>query len=680
MGAESPNQLTTAAGAVFLSYASQDALAAQRICASLRSAGIEVWFDQSELRGGDAWDQSIRKQIKSCALFLPIISKHTHERAEGYFRLEWKLAVDRSHLIMTNKAFLVPVVIDETPDDDENVPDKFREVQWTRLGAGETPPEFVRRIRQLLSGEAGLAPTVARKPPTVASGKHSRLKPAWLGVTVVLAAVAAYFLVEKPWIAKSTPLAKPAAPAETPVGFAPPPHSIAVLPFVNMSGDKEQEYFSDGVSEELINALSHIASLHVIARTSSFSFKGQQVEIGTIARKLNVAAILEGSIRRDRDKVRITVQLINTLNGFHIWSEDYDRDLKHMLSLQTEIATTVARELRARLLGDEATKIQSGGTKNPAAYDAYLRAEQLFPIADSETQWRSVAATFDEAINLDPDYAAAYAGRAVALIDILVATGSAEIRQTLRDRAQMSAKQAVALAPGYGYGHSALGFVRALGFFDFQGAAPEVERAIALDPGNARIQQFYATFNHWLGHAERAIAAQQLAVRLDPRSYRIRFNLALILHDARRYSEAQAALADAEAIKPEGKDIPVLRAEIMNALGRSDDARRFCGAATAMPEGDRHECLALAMHALGDLDAAERELAALRHMEGDARAFDYAGIYVQWGRTKDALTWLAVAERLRDPDLLDLRVSWRLDPLRNEPVFQALERRMNWPP
>src|SRR6516164_4488241 len=162
MGAESLKPASILTGAVFLSYASQDADAARQICDALRAASIEVWFDQSELRGGDAWDQSIRRQIKSCALFLPIISKHTHERAEGYFRLEWKLAVDRSHLIMANKAFLMPVVIDQTADDDENVPDKFREVQWTRLPAGETHPEFTARIAHLLTPESKI--TSARQP------------------------------------------------------------------------------------------------------------------------------------------------------------------------------------------------------------------------------------------------------------------------------------------------------------------------------------------------------------------------------------------------------------------------------------------------------------------------------------------------------------------------------------
>ncbi len=146
--------------AAFLSYASEDAPAAERICAALRAAGIEVWFDRSELRGGDAWDSAIRRQIKSCALFIPLISANSHSRAEGYFRLEWKLAVDRSHLMATDRAFIVPVVIDATPDSDDRVPDRFREVQWMRLPGGETPPAFVERIQRLLS-----LPSTARASP-----------------------------------------------------------------------------------------------------------------------------------------------------------------------------------------------------------------------------------------------------------------------------------------------------------------------------------------------------------------------------------------------------------------------------------------------------------------------------------------------------------------------------------
>src|SRR5262249_43588232 len=151
MQGDSAQLVSTPTGAVFLSYASQDAEEASRICSALRAGGIEVWLDQSELRGGDAWDRQIREQIHDCRLFIALISAHTEARDEGYFRREWKLAVDRTHDMLEKKTFLLPVAIDATPERGAAVPDKFHEVQWTRLPGGETPPEFVARIRRLLS-------------------------------------------------------------------------------------------------------------------------------------------------------------------------------------------------------------------------------------------------------------------------------------------------------------------------------------------------------------------------------------------------------------------------------------------------------------------------------------------------------------------------------------------------
>ena len=159
--------------AVFLSYASEDAAAAQRICAALRAAGIVVWFDQSELRGGDVWDAAIKQQIKACALFLPIISAHTCARAEGYFRFEWKLAVDRTHLMAADKAFLVPVVIDVINDADARVPDKFREVHWTRSTGSETSPAFVDRVLQLLSPDKHVTAAPTGAPVGAASSTEA---------------------------------------------------------------------------------------------------------------------------------------------------------------------------------------------------------------------------------------------------------------------------------------------------------------------------------------------------------------------------------------------------------------------------------------------------------------------------------------------------------------------------
>src|ERR1700736_5158785 len=185
--------VTEASHAIFLSYASQDAEAAQRICETLGAAGIEVWFDKSELRGGDAWDQSIRKQIKTCALFLPVISHTTHDRREGYFRLEWKLAVDRCHLMDADMAFLLPVVIDDTRDDDERVPERFREVQWTQLSGGVTPAAFVERVQRLLPGRLSQKPTgTASAAVRVSAAPTARnpLRISWRSKAALLAAIA----------------------------------------------------------------------------------------------------------------------------------------------------------------------------------------------------------------------------------------------------------------------------------------------------------------------------------------------------------------------------------------------------------------------------------------------------------------------------------------------------------
>ena len=362
--------VTEPSHAVFLSYASQDAEAAQKICEALRTAGIEVFLDQSELRGGDAWDQKIRHEIHDCALFIPIVSQHTQERLEGYFRREWKMGIDRTHDMAEQKPFLVPVVVDGTRDQEALVPDAFRAVQWTRLPGGDTPLAFVERIKRLLSPEqsplsAVSGATAAIREPVRATW---RSKPVLLAIVAVFATLA-YFVADKFWISKHL------TPA--PAAFNPPPHSIAVLPFVNLSGDKDQEYFSDGLTEELLNSLAEINGLQVAARTSSFSFK-EHPDIATVAHKLNVGAVLEGSVRRSANTIRITAQLINAVTGFHLWSKTYDRDLGDVLKLQTEIATAVASALKVTLLGDVAAKVELGGTRNPAAFDAYLRGSKAF--------------------------------------------------------------------------------------------------------------------------------------------------------------------------------------------------------------------------------------------------------------------------------------------------------------
>src|SRR5882672_2104725 len=247
-------------------------------------------------------------------------------------------------------------------------------------------------------------------------------------IIAVLALAVIYFVADKFWLSTTSGQGKretsaaataiaaaPTSHAAPAAVFAPPAHSVAVLPFVNMSGDAQQDYFSDGLSEELLNSLSRITALQVAARTSSFSFKGKQVDIADIAHKLNVGAILEGSVRKDEGRVRITAQLINAVTGFHLWSQTYDRDLRHILALQIEIASAVTTALQATLLVDSAAAIELGGTQNPLAFDAYLRGQRFVDTArDKEARSAEVAA-YSEAIRLDPRYAKAYAAKAIAL-------------------------------------------------------------------------------------------------------------------------------------------------------------------------------------------------------------------------------------------------------------------------
>jgi len=670
--------------AVFLSYASQDGEAAQRICAALRAAGIEVFLDQSELRGGDAWDQKIRREVHDCALFMPVISANTASRHEGYFRLEWDLADQRTHMMARNRVFIVPVCLDASPEAGADVPESFRRVQWTRLPAGETPAAFVERIRRLLSpalpplSAVSAAVPVLKEPPRATR----RAKPVLLAIVVIVVAAAAglaYLAADRFWVARPSgpSVAAPATAQAAAAAFNPPPHSIAVLPFVNLSGDKEQEYFSDGLTEELLNSLAEINGLQVAARTSAFSFKGQDNDIGTIARKLNVGAVLEGSVRRSAHTIRITAQLINALTGFHLWSKTYDRDLGDVLKLQTEIATAVASALRVTLLGDVAAKVELGGTHNPAAFDAYLRAAKAFGSRHEAADIPTAIAAYTEAIRLDPNYALAFAGRSIALTGYAeeAATGAA-VRENF-DKAQADARQALALAPDLAQAHLASAFVSAQGKLDFTQASESFDRALALAPGNAEVVRDSGGFAVYMGHFDAGLAALRRAVVLDPLARPSYTALGRALYAGRRYEEAAAAYAEGISLEPGYKSAYGQRGLAYYGLGDLASARASCE--TKPDYWGSQQCLAVIYDKLGRHADAEAELAKMKTALGDAAAYQYATIYAQWGNRAQALAWLDTALRVRDPGLVELKTDPLLDPLRQEPRFKAIERELKFP-
>ena len=350
--------------------------------------------------------------------------------------------------------------------------------------------------------------------------------------------------------------------------------------------------------------------------------------------------------------------------------------------MQTDIATSIAQQLQVKLFGDETTKLELGGTKNPDAYDAYLRGKQIVrgPNPHGETT-RDALAAFDKAIAMDPNFAKAYADRAWALHGIAVGVQDPQERAALREQALTAAQRAVALAPDLGETHAALAAMRSYAFFDYAGAAPEFERALALSPGNANVQWAFAWYAADLGHFDQAISAARRAVSLDPENATPHGALGFVLSYARRYPEALAAYQDVKVLRPQSLGVEGAIAQPLLASGQVEQARQVCESpSTKIDESDRHQCLALAYHFLGRQTEAQRELAKYQALEGESGAYSYAGIYSQWGDAANALHWLTKAEERRDPLLWLLRIDWQLDPIRNEPGFKAIVARMNFPP
>ena len=289
------------------------------------------------------------------------------------------------------------------------------------------------------------------------------------------------------WYFQGQPAFRPQPAAPPPV--APDAHSIAVLPFVNLSPDREQAYFSDGLSEELLNMLGQVPQLRVIARTSSFSFKDKTVDVATIARALNVASVLEGSVRKSGNTLRISAQLVRASDSTALWSAIYDREITDVFKVQDEIAAAVVAALKVKLLPAQRVA-NPHRTADAQAYTLYLRGNEFFNRASADGYRRAVEA-YRQAIALDPGYAAAYAGLAVAEVyDADSAETTAE-NDAAKQRGLAAADKAIALAPGLADGYTARGWMRSNFTWEWTGAQADLERALAIDPSNSTVQRRY---------------------------------------------------------------------------------------------------------------------------------------------------------------------------------------------
>jgi TolB-like protein/Tfp pilus assembly protein PilF len=664
--------------AVFLSYASQDADAAQHLCNALRSAGIEVWFDQSELRGGDTWDASIRRQIKSCALFIPVISKNTHNRGEGYFRLEWKLAVDRSHLMASDLPFLLPVLVDDTPDQEDRVPDRFREVQWTRLPGGGNAQSFVDHVRRLLSLNLPTPAATSVGPSTpftsTAGAATSRSKPPafrsfvpWIAGFLLIVALG--YIVADKFLAFKPAVPAPQAPAKAPVqAERVSDKSVAVLPFVDMSEKKDQEYFSDGLSEELIDQLAHSADLRVIARTSSFQFKGRNEDVRTIGQRLGVANLLEGSVRTSGRTMRITAQLIRASDGSHLWSEEYDRDMGDIFKVQDSIAREVVNALQATMHGQ--TSSSEHKPVNAEAYSAYLRGVYFQNKFTEQDTKRSIEA-LQESARIDPGFALAWAALARSYenqaIMGIVPPGAAHAE------ARKAVDHALNIDPNLAYAHSQLAAIE-WNSFNFSAARAEQSRVRELDPNEISLLNAEAIEAGNAGRFDDAIDFYRQAMKRDPLNLRwlgYLFNMNMM---ADRLSDAETAVKEMLAIDPHYDGAHCSLGYILLARNKPDAA---LATMSGEPDKDtRSWCTADAQWALGSRTESDELLARTKAQYSETKAFDIATMYARRNDKDEAFVWLDRAYRNREPVVTTMGGLQDLRNLRNDPRFTAMMRRL----
>jgi TolB-like protein/Tfp pilus assembly protein PilF len=681
MAAIMPDQ-TRPAGAVFLSYAREDGDAARRIAEALRGFGIEVWFDLSELRGGDAWDAKIKKQIRECTLFVPIISAQTQVRREGYFRREWNLAVERTLDMSATIAFIVPVIVDDTRESAADVPEQFLKAHCTRLAGGIPTPQFVEQVTRLLSGPslpdpgARPAPRAPLSPPTVPARSGFPILTVALGAAVI--ALAAFVFLRP--AAKPESATAPAAPPAV-TGKVPEPavastnpaeaKSIAVLPFVDMSQTKDQEYFSDGLSEELLNLLAKIPALQVTSRSSAFSYKGKDLKLAQVARELNVAHILEGSVRKSGNRLRITAQLIDARTDKHLWSETYDRTLEDIFAVQDEIAAAVVGQLKITLLGS-APKAK---VADPKAYALFLQARQL-AYQNTDEGLKQAVSLYQQALGIDPTLGAAWIGLADCYL-LQTSSGSRSNDEAFR-LVREAVNKALAIDPDLASAHAMLGIIATTNDGETAAAARHFEHALALDPTNTDIMVKVMNFLRSLGRLNQSVALGEYITAHDPVNSFGHARLGGAYIRAGRFDEGIAAMRTALRLSP-GRGQTYYG--IGMALLQKGDARAALAEMQQEPsESWRQDGLAMIYHALGQKaqsDAALEQL--IKKYEKDA-SWNIAYVLAFRGEADRAFEWLDKAVAYRDSGLSDTAVMWAFTNIRKDPRWLPFLRKIGRAP
>jgi TolB-like protein/Tfp pilus assembly protein PilF len=657
---------------VFVSYASQDSAVAESICAALESDGIACWIAPRDVRPGDFYADAIVQAINACQVLVLVLSESSIASAHVLREVERASAKQRPVISFRIDATPLPTGLEYF----------LSTSQWLDASGGHLErsfPKLVEAVRR--RGTAPVTPTL--RVPTPEPGRAAA---PYRGSRVLIAAVLLigagilYILTDKFWPThrggaptSTSQTAPPTAAAVAPAA-AISERSVAVLPFTDLSAGKDQEYFSDGLSEELIDLLGKIPGLHVPARTSSFYFKGKQATLGEIAKALKVSHVLEGSVRKAGNDVRITADLVRVDDEAHLWSETYDRKLNDIFKLQDEIASAVVKALRVSLLAGDAPKVTHAA--NIDAYTLFLQGRSLVE-RGSLAENKKGRDYLQQALKLDPTYAPAWAELSRARLVAFASFGEGTLKAS-RQGMLDAANQALKLDPQLAAAHAALGQTLFALDWDWKGADREVKRALELDPTD--IDSLYVAGQIAIsqGRIQEARRLSQSVIAGDPLRALGYRQLGNADYFGGQLADAEAAFRKALEVSPTSDSLHYRLALVL--LVHKDAQGALAEMEREPHMGWRQQGLPLALDALGRKADADRALAIAEKAGLQGWAYQTALIYACRHDFESTFAWLNRAYELRDPGLaVFVKADPMLESLRADARYKALLRKMKLP-
>ena len=667
---------------VFISYASQDAAVADAVVAALETNGVKCWVAPRDVVPGEFYAGAIVHAIDAAKAIVLVLSENAG--TSQHVLREVERASSKRHPVVSFRIDLAPI-----PADLEYFLNSSQWLDASRTGVERALPKLVDAVSRAVSptpaagpvrvrGQAASAlPLAPHHSAATSAGPRPSLTAIVLGAVIVF--VLGYVAVDRLWLSKhvtedkALAAAAPVASAGSPPMPAISEKSIAVLPFADMSEKKDQEYLADGMTEEIIDLLAKAPDLRVPARTSSFYFKGRSTKIPDIARELGVAHVLEGSIRKSGNRLRVTAQLIRADSGFHLWSETYDRDLHDVFKVQDDIANAVVQAMQITLLGGPLTR-QKGGTTNLEAYQLYLRAASA-ELRNTRTSLQACRRYLEQAIKLDDAFGLAWSTLAYNSAE-QVDLGMLAPREGL-PRARREAQKALELSPDIAQAHAVLQYVYRTYDWDWAASDRECRLALALDPANSRVLMMCGLLSSTLGRWDEAERNIRAALARDPLFTYAQYNLGASLYNAGRSADAEAVFRKLMQIEPNFAWTHAYLAKALLAEGKPEDAL-----ALVRQENDEESkllFLPIILQANGLRAEADEALKTLTEKFANTDAFFVAMTYAYRNEPDLALDWLDRAYQQKDSSLVEIVGEPLFGNLARDPRYKAFLRKMNLP-